>query len=272
MKLIFLGTAAAEAQPAFFCECDSFKYAREHGGKDVRKRCAYLLDEDTFIDFGPDINAQVMMYGIDWTKIDRILFTHAHSDHLAPGELIWRNKGFSKVTRNLDIYGDTAVHEKIKAVINYENTNITGHQICPGDIFKAGDMEVLALRADHDPNSTPLNYVITRNGKTILIANDSGLWDEPNWELLKNYGRKLDLAIIECTNAFFHLVMSKNHLSPQYTVEFRDRLIELGVMDKNTRCITNHFSHNGAPLQKDLEAYFMPHGIEVAYDGLTIEI
>lgn len=272
MKLTVLGTAAAEAQPAFFCECESCKYAREHGGKDVRKRCAYLLDEDTFIDYGPDINAQVMMYGIDWTKIDRIIFTHAHSDHLAPGELIWRNKGFSKVTRNLDVFGDTAVHEKIKAVLDYENSQITEHQVNPGDVFKAGDMEILALRADHDPASTPLNYVITRNGKNILIANDTGLWEDDNWNLIKNYGRKLDLAIIECTFAFFPRIISKHHLSPQYTVEFRDKLIEIGVADSNTRFITNHFSHNGAPLHKDMEAYFLPRNIEVAYDGMVIEI
>lgn len=272
MKLKFLGTAAAEAQPAHFCECETCKYARENGGKDVRKRCCYLIDEDTFIDFGPDINAQVMMYGIDWTKIDRILFTHAHSDHLAPRELYWRHTGFSQVTKKIDIYGDTAVHKKIKDLMEYEKAKLVEHQINPGDIFKAGDMEVLALRADHDPASTPLNYVITRNGRTILIANDTGLWDDTNWNLIKNYGRKLDFVVIECTMAFFHLVVSKHHLSPQYTVEFRDKLLEIGVADKNTRFVTNHFSHNGKPLHKDMEAYFLPHNIEVAYDGLTVEI
>jgi phosphoribosyl 1,2-cyclic phosphate phosphodiesterase len=270
MKLTVLGTAAAEAQPAFFCECDTCRYAREHGGKDVRKRCAYLLDDDTFIDYGPDINAQVMMYGIDWTKIDRIIFTHAHSDHLDPIELIWRNNGFSKVTKNIDVYGDTAVHEKIKNVLNYENSKLIENQVRPGDIFKAGDMEVLALRADHDPNSTPLNYVITRNGKSLLIANDTGFWNDENWALIKNYGKKLDFAVIECTTAFLR-DQSQGHMSNKYTVLFRDKLIEIGVADKNTRFITNHFSHNGAPLQKDLEAFFVPQGIEVAYDGMVIE-
>ena len=93
-----------------------------------------------------------------------------------------------------------------------------------------------------------------------------------NWNLIKNYGRKLDLAIIECTFAFFPRIISKHHLSPQYTVEFRDKLIEIGVADSNTRFITNHFSHNGAPLHKDMEAYFLPRNIEVAYDGMVIEI
>lgn len=271
MKLKFLGTAAAEAQPAFFCECDTCKYAREHGGKDVRKRCCYLLDEDTFIDYGPDINAQVMMYGIDWTKIERIIFTHSHEDHLDPVELLWRKQGFSKISKTIDIYGDKAVHNKIKAHVAYENARLVEHQVSPEDVFKAGDMEILALRADHDPNAMPLNYVITRNGKTILIANDTGYWDDKNWDIIKNYGKKIDLAVIECTTAFLR-EQSSGHMCKKYTVLFRDKLVELGLMDKNTHCITNHFSHNGRPLQKDMEKYFLPLGIEVAYDGMTVEI
>ena len=131
-------------------------------------------------------------------------------------------------------------------------------------------MEVLALRADHDPNSTPLNYVITRNGKSLLIANDTGFWNDENWALIKNYGKKLDFAVIECTTAFLR-DQSQGHMSNKYTILFRDKLIEIGVADKNTRFITNHFSHNGAPLQKDLGAFFVPQGIEVAYDGMVIE-
>lgn len=272
MKLTILGTAAAEAQPAFFCECDTCRYARENGGKNIRKRSCYLLDNDTFIDFGPDINAQVMMYGIDWTKIKRIIFTHAHADHLSPIEFNWRRTGFSKVTETVDIYGDTAVHERIKNQVSYADAKLIEHQIAPGDVFHAADMEILALRADHDPASTPLNYVISRNGKTILIANDTGLWQEENWALLKNYGKKIDLAIIECTMAFYHIESSLYHLSPKYTVQFRDQLFENGVMNANARCITTHFSHNGAPLQKDMEAYFLPENITVAYDGMTVEI
>ena len=271
MKLTVLGTAAAEAQPALFCECETCKQARKNGGKDIRKRCCYLIDDDTFIDFGPDINAQAMMYGVDWTKIKHVIFTHSHSDHLSPIELSWRNKGFSKATRMLDIYGDTSVHEKIQAIIDYGKTEINGHQVTHGDIFKAADMDVLALRADHDPASTPLNYVISRNGKTLLIANDTGFWGDENWDLIKKYGKKIDLAVIECTYALIRN-QSKGHLSCDYTVRFRDKLVELGLADNTLRCITNHFSHNGGPLQKDLEEYFTPFNIEVAYDGMIAEI
>ena len=38
---IFYGTGAAEGVPSPFCDCPMCNYAREHGGKDVRKRSCF---------------------------------------------------------------------------------------------------------------------------------------------------------------------------------------------------------------------------------------
>ena len=40
---IFYGTGASEGVPSPFCDCPMCNYAREHGGKDVRKRSCCLL-------------------------------------------------------------------------------------------------------------------------------------------------------------------------------------------------------------------------------------
>ena len=40
---IFYGTGAAEGVPSPFCDCPMCNYAREHGGKDVRKRSCFRL-------------------------------------------------------------------------------------------------------------------------------------------------------------------------------------------------------------------------------------
>jgi len=272
MKLTFLGTAAAEAQPAHFCVCETCKRARKNGGKDIRKRCCYRLDDDTLIDYGPDIYTQTLMYGIDLAQIKRIIFTHAHEDHLDPVELVWRNPGFSKVDSDLAIYGDKAVHAKIRQFVNYERARLIEHQIGPDQAMQAEDIELYALRAKHDEKSDPLNYFITRGGKTILIANDTGYWDDENWVLAKKYGRKLDLAVIESCGALLPGKWYGSHMTGEETILFREKLLELGLIDEKTRCITNHFSHNAMPIQEDMEKYFLPHGIEVAYDGLSVEV
>ena len=54
--------------------------------------------------------------------------------------------------------------------------------------------------------------------------------------------------------------------------ELRDRLLELGCITPETPVYANHFSHNGGALHADLEAFFAPHRIRVAYDGLTVEL
>ncbi|MDD4098077.1 MAG: hypothetical protein PHC30_04850, partial [Lentisphaeria bacterium] len=87
MRLTLLGTAAAEAVPALWCECDVCATARRRGGKDVRRRCCYLLDDDTMIDFGPDAFWQTTQAQIDLTVLKRLIFTHPHIDHLNPTEL-----------------------------------------------------------------------------------------------------------------------------------------------------------------------------------------
>ena len=50
MKVQFLGTAAAEGIPAIWCECEVCRKAKELKGKELRRRCSYLIDTDTIVD------------------------------------------------------------------------------------------------------------------------------------------------------------------------------------------------------------------------------
>ena len=274
MNVKFLGTAAAEAVPALWCECPVCAYARQHGGKDVRRRCSYLIDSDTLIDFGPDAAWQAHEFGIDLTAIRRIVFTHAHVDHLNPVELRWRRPGFSQVSRPLDIYGNARCLERIKVEIDgaLEAHRLVLHELQPGVAVSAGDLSVLPVRAAHSaPPELALNFVISRGGRSLLIASDTGPWPEASWQLLA--GVRLEAAIIESTGALAQPHVTYGlHLGAQDTVAFRDRLRELGAVTAATRVYTSHFSHNGAPLHHDMEAFFGPHGITVAYDGLAIDV
>ena len=54
MMLTFLGTAAANAYPEAFCQCDNCEQARALGGPSLRKRSAALINDDLLIDLGPE--------------------------------------------------------------------------------------------------------------------------------------------------------------------------------------------------------------------------
>ena len=77
---IFYGTGAAEGVPSPFCDCPMCNYAREHGGKDVRKRSCFRLGRNIMIDMGPDIFTQALQYG-SMCDIEHVLITHTHDDH-----------------------------------------------------------------------------------------------------------------------------------------------------------------------------------------------
>jgi len=275
MNVKILGSAAAEAIPALWCECETCRTAWANGGKDIRRRTSYLIDDDTIIDFGPDIFYQMMSFKIDMMRIRRIIFTHSHSDHLNPVDLQWRMKGYSRVTDNIKAFGNSLVKRKIKRLTKQSNDTLKMefHILHAGEKIIDDDIEIYPIAAEHcsDTGEQALNYVIGRNSKYILIANDTGWWEDASWKRIADF--KLDAAIIESTSGINPLYINSGtgHLGSNVSVAFRDKLKELGSIDEKTQVFVNHFSHNGLALHKDMCNFFEPKGINVAYDGLTIQ-
>ncbi|MDD5676943.1 MAG: MBL fold metallo-hydrolase [Kiritimatiellae bacterium] len=277
MIVKILGSAAAEAVPALWCECATCRVARKNGGKDIRRRTSYLIDDDSMVDFGPDAFCQMIDFRIDLSRIKRILFTHSHSDHLNPVDMQWRQQGFSVVSSNIKIFGNNLVMEKIETLTkeSFATMMIEPRRIRAGSKIVDDDIEIYPLEAAHclkTKDEQALNYVIGRNSRYILIANDTGWWPEKSWRRIRNF--KLNAAVIECTSGINPLYINgrKGHLGANASVEFRSKLRELGALTAETPVYVNHFSHNGKVLHKDLCKFFKPHGIHVAYDGLTITV
>ncbi len=81
MQLTFLGTGTSGGVPSIGCNC---KVCRSEDPRDKRLRCSALLEEgDTriLIDCGPDFRQQILPW--DFRKMDGILLTHIHYDHVA---------------------------------------------------------------------------------------------------------------------------------------------------------------------------------------------
>lgn len=270
MRIKILGSAAAEGWPALFCECETCRKAREIG--ESRHRTAYLIDDDTLIDMGPDLYSQVIAYQIDSTRFKRLLLTHSHSDHLAPVEFSWRKKWFSTVTKYWDVYANQACIDTILQYHgdDFKNLHTDLHLTEPGQLISCDDgFTAFPILASHSlPPEKPLNYVISRNGVTALIGNDSGWWCEESWKMLEQF--KLDIAIIECTIGIVDHDYRTNHLCAAASVDVRDELRRRGILKDDAIVLVNHFSHNSQNSQKEFEDYFLPKGILVGYDGMEI--
>jgi len=276
MKFMILGSAAAEACPSLWCNCENCRKAWKNGGKDIRRRTSYLIDDDTWIDFGPDSFSQITTFLKGWPALKQIFFTHCHTDHVAPMELYWRHRGFSANADPLAVYGVPELYEFIRRVITahanasgYTELNLQCNVVQPGKKAKAENLEYLAIPANHGaPNS--VNYFFKRAGKTILIANDTGFWTPESWEMAE--GQKADLAILDGTSSLRYPDQLNGHMGANTVIKFRDELLKRHIITKKTTVIVNHFSHNGNSLQRDLEKFYDPKGILVGYDGLTIEL
>ncbi len=276
MKIRILGSAAAEGIPAVWCCCDTCRKAKQMGGKELRMRTSYLIDDDTIVDFGPDGFPQSLKYNIDLLKIRRIIYTHVHKDHLNTLEFWWRwTPGyFSRVDSMLEIIGSKYIRrdvmkERIDPNVTVPKDLLLEFRVTEdGKWLTSGDMEIYSVPAEHAPATNAQCQVIRRGSKTFFVCHDTGFLSEEAWKMLE--GIKMDAVVIDCTSG----ISDGNgyHMGGKYVIATRDRLVEMGCLAKDGIAIANHFTHNAGVLHDELRSYFEPKGFLVGYDGMEIDL
>ena len=81
MKITFLGTGTSQGVPVIACDCEA---CTSSDSKDKRLRTSVLIETEGLtivIDTGPDFRQQMLNEHV--RKLDAILFTHNHRDHIA---------------------------------------------------------------------------------------------------------------------------------------------------------------------------------------------
>lgn len=283
MEILFMGTAAAEAVPALFCECDICKNARRVRGKEVRTRSGALIDGVLKLDFGPDSVKHMLDYDIDYTHMRSLMVTHSHEDHFAIGDIQCRRRGFGQIadgTPPLTVYGNAAVGDMLapflcdriayKQVKPFESFETEGYTITPLEAVHClsgskGAYPVVFENKAYLRSEEALFYLIEKDGASILYAHDTDEFTPADMEFLA--GRHIDLISLDCTNGAYHFDYI-GHMGAEDNLRLRDRLIANGAADGHTVFVANHFSHNGLVPHEELEKR-MP-GFVVAYDGLRL--
>ncbi len=275
MKLKYLGTAAAEGVPAVFCECENCKKSRAAGGRNIRTRSQAILDNTLLIDFPADTYLHYLQHNFPLNKIKNCLITHSHEDHLYVDDIKMRKKGFSHLADDapLTFYSDRSGYEMLSAVTeNLPNGEAKAVLIKLFAPFEVESYTVTALRAAHAEKSSPVVYIIEKDGKTIFYSNDTSEYPEESMEYLRAYGKPMDLISLDCTEAASH-VTYVGHMDLWRCAALREKLKEMGVADDHTVFVLNHFSHNGTDvLYDDFKEIAAKEGFIVSYDGLEITI
>ena len=266
MKIKLLGTAAAEGIPAFYSGSRVSEHARKTGGREMRTRCAALVDGHIKIDLPPDTLTQLHREGLDARDWSLLLFTHSHDDHFAVSELQYGLFPFNEMERmDFPIYGNAEICRRIAA--SYPDWPMEVVETKSFRPFNHLEYTITPVSANHSSDEDAQNHLIEREGQCVLYATDTGIWHEPTWEYLES--KRIDLLVVECTEGFRGSPFS-GHLDVIECLHVVGRLRKQGTLHDGSQIVTTHHSHNGDATYSELEEAFGKEGIVAGYDGLEI--
>jgi phosphoribosyl 1,2-cyclic phosphate phosphodiesterase len=270
MKVTLLGTAAAEGIPSAYCNCPTCEHARANLGKNVRKRTCALINDDLLIDNGPDLYAACGMYGISLNKIKYNLITHNHGDHFFALNLTMRSKGFRRKSDIFPLHVAAAPSTfQLFDDHHDESIAITRQTILPNTSFELPPYTIKTLEASHHERSgDAMNFIISDGKSQMYYGCDTGIYKDAVWDHMA--GHKLDLIIMESTGT--ETDHQKSHLNYPGVLYMLERMEKIGAKHKDSIVYVIHFSHQGGPSHEELEKLYSPHGIQVSYDGLVLDL
>src|SRR5699024_1852534 len=272
MQINFLGSAATEGIPSPFCDCKTCTHARKYQGKNIRKRCSYMINNELLVDIGPDLFISCAMYNIDLLDTKYILVSHSHLDHLCIHNLKLREEHLHKHTHLQPVTlvaGPSTMTLLNRSGAQDESMGVKREPILPYDTVDLPPYTIKSIKATHYPESgDAMNYIIDDGDKKILIASDTSVYKDEAWSYLEN--QNLDLLIIEATkgtNPSDEVHMGIDGL--EYTVH---KMKQMGTITANTAVYATHFSHQNCPPHEELTNILQRIGVKCVYDGLSLNI
>lgn len=254
MKITFLGTGTSQGVPFIGCHCP---VCTSTDNKDNRLRVSIWVeagDTSIVIDSGPDFRYQMLRAGVE--KLDAIIFTHGHKDHIAGMDDI---RAYNYMTgKPVKVFATPETQDALRREYAYIFNNPTYpgipqvemHEINPSQPFELNGIRITPIRVLH----YQLEVLGFRIGDFTYITDANFIADE---ELAKVAGSR---ALV--LNALRH----EKHISHFTLLE----AIEMGRKSGVPDTYFTHISHQ-LGLHNEI-AQTLPPGFHLAYDGLTLEM
>ena len=286
MRIVFLGTSAAEWYPSPWCRCRHCRAARESGDERDKRACSAIwFEPGVLVDIPPDVARQAARFGVDLSSLEAILITHPHDDHLYPRFLAqrWTPKnpkdefpiaGTVTELSELPVYGSEASLEKLRSLLPMppEEISLSLRPLKPlgwADVCEG--VRALPLPATHMVGTgAAFIYVVEAGGKRFLYAVDTGPLGPLAMAPLK--GLRLDAVICEATSGLAPCPPKSEHMNIEMARKFRQELISMGTISPETPFVLTHLSPHWFPPHSRIADELASQGLTVAYDGMVLEV
>lgn len=253
LRIEFLGTGTSSGVPMIACSCSVCKSTEK---KDKRLRSSILIQSDQtaiVIDTTPDFRYQMLRSGVE--RLDAVLFTHSHKDHIAGLDDIKAYNFVSKQPMRLFANKETSLAIQRDFYYAFSETKYPGIpelelSIIDSASFGLQDLNVMPIRVKH-LNMDVLGF---RLGNFTYITDANHIDDSE-----KDKIRGSEVLVLNA-------LRKEKHLSHFTLQEAIDLATELNI----PKTYFTHISHQMGLHHEVSDS--LPTGMFLAYDGLVVQM
>lgn len=252
MRITFFGTGTSVGVPVIGCDCH---VCTSEDPRNRRNRSSVWLrfrNRSVLIDTPPEFRIQALRYKL--RRIDAVLFTHAHADHIFGFDDLRR---YNQLQREvIPAFGSKLTLDALRRIFGYAFDpvepnwglpQVRAHEVeGPFELFGEEVVPVTVLHGRMPVTA----YRFT----DVAYVTDCSRIPEEAMAALQG----LDTLILDTLRHRSH----PTHLSLPEALDIVDRL-------RPRRAFLTHISHELEHAAVEAE---LPQGVHLAYDGLTLDI